>query len=87
MGGGALSDCECAQLHHEKLTDPKSEPTQTAHNEQETQQRKSIWEDVSFRWMSTRFSFGRILPVFFGQLVLPSSLKKFWKTLCASPFE
>ena len=78
MGDGVLSDCcECAQVHHEKLTDPKSEPTQTAHDEQETQRKKSIWKDVSLRWMPTRFSnpLWQNSTSVFGQLVRPSSLK------------
>ena len=62
-GDGVLCGyCECAPVRHEKLTDPNSEVTQTAHDEQENQPRSSIWKDVSLGWIPdpkgdyTRFS-------------------------------
>ena len=40
-GGGVLCGyCECAPVRHEKLTDPNSEATQTAHDEQEKPTKK-----------------------------------------------
>ena len=75
--------CECVPVHHEKVTDPNSCTSNTTQDGQTTQPRNNIWNDVSLGWIPdpkadyNRFSnspFGRILPVFLGNMSIQRQL-------------